>query len=120
MRPLAILLVSSLAAGVAPVSTPEAASPRPKTADFVVLRSERWIDTVQGTLKSLAAKPADEVVIEVRFRDKRKKLLGSETVKLGPMEPGQEREFRVPMPEKVRQAASWEIIPRALWRPGKR
>jgi hypothetical protein len=106
--------------GVALPSTPEAASSRPKTTDLVVLRSERWIDTVQGTLKSLAARPADEVVIEVRFRDKKKKLLGSETVKLGPMEPGQEREFQVPMPEKVRKAASWEIIPRALWRANKR
>lgn len=117
---LAILLVSSVAAGFAPALCLEAASPRPKAKDIVVLRSERWIDTVQGTLKNLAAKPADEVVIEVRFRDKRRKVLGTETVKVGPLDPGQEREFQVPMPEKVRKATSWEITPRALWRAGKR
>lgn len=119
-RHLAIVLASSVAAGIAPASAAEAASARPKARDIVVLRSERWIDTVQGTVKSLAAAPADEVVIEVRFRDRRKKILGTESVKVGPLEPGQEREFRVPMPEKVRKATSWEITPRALWRPRKR
>lgn len=121
-RPLAPLLRCSLAVGLtlAPGAWPEAAAPQGRDRDIVVLRSERWIDTVRGTLKSLSPTPADEVVVVVRFRDARNKFLGTESVTLGPLEPGQEREFQVPMPEKVRKATAWEITPRALWRPQRR
>jgi hypothetical protein len=115
-----ILLVFSLAAGVSLPSTPEAASPRPKAKDLVVLRSERWVDTIRGTLKSLAAAPAEEVVVVVKFRDRKKTLLGTETVKVGPLQPGEERDFQVPMPDKVRKATTWEITPMARWGAAKR
>ena len=104
-----------LAAWAWPGPPPEAATAKGRTGDLVVLRSERWIDTVRGTLKSLAAAPAEEVVVVVKFRDRRKAVLGTETVTLGPLAPGEEREFQVPMPEKVRKATSWEITPRARW-----
>ena len=110
----------ALVAGPRPGPPPEAATAKGRTADLVVLRSERWIDTVRGTLKSLASAPAEEVVVVVKFRDRRKAVLGTETVTLGPLAPGEEREFQVPMPEKVRKASSWEITPRARWGASKR
>ena len=102
-----------------PPAAAEAAA-KGRSRDIVVLRSERWIDTVRGTLKSLAAAPAEEVVVVVKFRDRRKAVLGTETVTLGPLAPGEEREFQVPMPEKVRKATSWEITARARWGASKR
>jgi len=120
IRPVVLLAASSLAVGLAAATAVEAATARARDKDIVVLRSERWIDTVQGSLKNLASVAADEVVVMVRFLDRRRKALGTETVKVGPLDPGQERDFQVPMPERVRKAASWEIVPRARWAASRR
>ncbi len=119
-RTACLAVALGLPAGPSAGPPPEAAAAQSRTADLVVLRSERWVDTVRGTLKSLAAVPAEEVVVVVKFRDRRKAVLGTETVTLGPLAPGEEREFQVPMPEKVRKATSWEITPRARWGAPKR
>jgi hypothetical protein len=121
-RPLILAVVAGagLAAIAWPAAPARAGAARGRDRDLVVLRSERWIDTVRGTLKSLAAVPAEEVVVLVKFRDRRKAVLGTETVTLGPLAPGEEREFQVAMPEKVRKATSWEITPRARWGASRR
>ena len=119
-RAACLMIALGLAAGPWPGLPPEAATTKGRAGDLVVLRSERWIDTVRGTLKSLAAVRAEEVVVVVKFRDRRKVVLGTESVTLGPLAPGEEREFQVPMPEKVRKATSWEITPRARWGTSKR
>ena len=35
--------------------------------DLVIAHSERWIDTIKGTVKNVSADRAEEVVIVVRF-----------------------------------------------------
>ncbi len=109
-----------LAAAAWPAAPAEAAAAKGRSREIVVLRSERWIDTVRGAVKNVAATPADDVTLDVRFRNARKTVLGTQTIRLGPMQPGEEREFQVAMPEPVRSATSWEITPRAVLRPRKR
>ena len=119
-RTVYLAAAMALAPGGSPGPPLEAATSRGRADGIVVLRSERWIDTVRGTLKSLAAAPAEEVVVVVKFRDRKKTVLGTETVKVGPLQPGEERDFQVPMPERVRKATSWEITPMARWGAAKR
>ncbi len=92
-----------------------AAQPR-KDPGVQVVRSERWIDTIRGTVKNMRTTPTDGVTVQVRFRNQRGRVLGSQSVRLGLLQPNQERDFEVSIPEKLRAATSWEIIPQSVRR----
>ncbi len=115
-------LAAALAAGLALAAAGPgwAAAPQGRRSPIVVLRAERWIDTVRGAVKNTAPVPAYDVVLHVRLRNSRHTVLGTETVELGTLQPGEEREFQVSLAEPERTAAIWEIMPRATWRPQKR
>lgn len=96
--------------------------------DLVILHSERWIDTLKGTVKNVSAKRADEVVIVVRllgetrshvgpYRRKptHRQELGRQTVKVVALDPGQEAPFEVEIAEKYRMATSFTFEPHAIW-----
>ena len=101
--------------------------------DLVILSSERWIDTLKGTVKNVSAGRAEDVVIIVRFfghtlshtRPQRSKPtprqeLGQQTAKVVALDPGQEAPFEIEIAEKHRTATSWKLEPHAIWRAGVR
>lgn len=102
--------------------------------DLVILHSERWIDTLKGTVKNVSADRAEDIVIVVRFygdpgaapptrrpsRRARRQELGQQTVKLAALDSGQEAPFEVEIAEKHRKATSYKFDPRAIWRKGGR
>lgn len=101
--------------------------------DLVILDSERWIDTLKGTVKNMSTDRADEVVILVRFFGesvkpaaprKRKSVadreLGRQTVKLPSLDSGQEAPFEVEIAEAHRTATSFTFEPHAIWRTATR
>lgn len=100
--------------------------------DLVFLHSERWIDTIKGTVKNVSADRAEEVVIVVRFygdaasasrphrprRPARRQELGRQTTRIAALEAGQEAQFEVEITEKHRKATSFKLEPHAIWRKG--
>jgi len=98
--------------------------------DLIILHSERWIDTVKGTVKNVSGDRAEEVVIVVRFygepgttaptsrphRPARRTELGQQTAKITTLEPGQEAPFEVEIAEKHRKATTFKFEPHAIWR----
>lgn len=97
--------------------------------DLVILTSERWLDTLKGTVKNVSAQRAEEVVLIVRFfgqtlshtRPQRSKPaprqeLGRQTVRVVALDPGQEAPFEIEIAEKHRMATSWRFEPHAIWR----
>jgi hypothetical protein len=101
--------------------------------DLVILKSERWIDTLKGTIKNMSADRAEEVVIVVRFfggsatparpyrrRHTTRQELGRQTVKLSPLDSGQEVPFEVEIAEQHRTATSFKFEPHAIWRAMRR
>ena len=99
--------------------------------DLVIANSERWIDTIKGTVKNVSADRAEEVVIVVRFygepgtstqvrrrRSTRHQEVGQQTVRIATLEPGQEAPFEVEIAEKHRKATSFKFEPHAIWRKG--
>ncbi|MBZ0170429.1 hypothetical protein MELA_01541 [Candidatus Methylomirabilis lanthanidiphila] len=96
--------------------------------ELVILNSERWIDTLKGTVKNMSSDRAEEVVIVVQFFGeavnqavprKRKAAprqeLGQQTVKLPPLDAGQEAPFEVDIAEQHRTAPSFKFEPHAIW-----
>ncbi len=101
--------------------------------DLVIVSSERWIDTIKGTVKNVSADRAEEVVIVVRFygdavsatrphtrKPARHQEMGQQTVRMAALEPGQEAPFEVEIVEKHRKATSFKFEPHAIWRKGTR
>ncbi len=99
--------------------------------DLVIVDSERWIDTIKGTVKNVSADRAEEVVIVVRFygdaastarssgqKSAGRREMGQQTVKMATLEPGQEAPFEVEIAEKHRKATSFKFEPHAVWRKG--
>jgi hypothetical protein len=96
--------------------------------DLVILTSERWIDTLKGTIKNVSAARAEEVVIVVRFfghtlshtrpqrgRPVPRQELGRQTAKVVALDPGQEAPFEVEIAEKHRATTSFTFEPHAIW-----
>lgn len=96
--------------------------------DLVVLNSERWIDTLKGTVKNVSAARAEDVVIIVRFfgqplsqtpsqksKPAPRQELGQQAAKVVALDPGQEAAFEVEIAEKHRPATSWKFEPHAIW-----
>jgi hypothetical protein len=101
--------------------------------DLVVLNSERWIDTLKGTVKNISADRAEDVVIVVRFvgemrrhvgprksKPTPRQELGQQATKVSALDPGQEAPFEIEIAEKHRTATSWKFEPHAIWRTGVR
>ena len=101
--------------------------------DLVIIESERWIDTIKGTVKNVSADRAEEVVIVVRFygdavsttrpqsrKSARRQEMGQQTVKMATLEPGQEAPFEVEIVEKHRKATSFKFEPHAIWLKGSK
>ena len=100
--------------------------------DLVILHSERWIDTLKGTVKNVSPTRAEEIVIVVRFygepeaaararrahRPARRQELGQQTVKVMALDSGQEARFEVEIAENHRKATSYKFDTRAIWRKG--
>ncbi len=99
--------------------------------DLVIVNSERWIDTIKGTVKNVSADRAEEVVIVVRFyggavsttrphgrKSAPHQEMGQQTVRMATLEPGQEAPFEVEIAEKHRKATSFKFEPHAIWRKG--
>lgn len=100
--------------------------------DLVILHSERWIDTLKGTVKNVSPNRAEEIVIVVRFygdpgtsgparrprKAARRRELGQQTVKVMALDSGQEARFEVDIAENHRKATSYKFDPRAIWRKG--
>jgi hypothetical protein len=97
--------------------------------ELVILNSERWIDTLKGTVKNMSTDRADEVVIVVRFfgesvnqaaprkrKSAARRELGRQTVKLPSLDAGQEAPFEVEIAERHRTATSFTFEPHAIWR----
>jgi len=101
--------------------------------DLVILHSERWIDTLKGTVKNVSPDRAEEIVIVVRFygepeaaararrahRPARRQELGQQTVKVTALDSGQEAPFEVEIAEKHRRATAYKFDPHAIWRKGR-
>lgn len=115
---LALTLAVSLLPGLASAAN----------KDLVILNSERWIDTLKGTVKNVSADRAEEVVIVVRFfgetrshvgphrrKPAHRQELGRQTVKVAALDPGQEAPFEVEMAEGHRMATSFTFEPHAIW-----
>ena len=101
--------------------------------ELVILNSERWIDTLKGTVKNMSTDRADEVVIVVRFfgesvnqaaprkrKSPARRELGRQTVKLPSLNTGQETPFEVEIAERHRTATSFTFEPHAIWRARSR
>lgn len=101
--------------------------------DLVILNSERWIDTLKGTLQNVSAARAEEVIIVVRFfgqtpshtRPQKstsvpRQELGRQTVKIVALDSGQEAPFEVEIAERHRMATSFTFEPHAIWQTGVR
>ncbi|MGH7429415.1 MAG: hypothetical protein ACREJ4_13825 [Candidatus Methylomirabilaceae bacterium] len=98
--------------------------------DLVIIHTERWIDTLKGTIKNLSADRAEDIVIVVRFygepstppstpqvrRSASRRELGQQTARLPALEPRQEAPFEVEIAEKYRKATFYKFEPRASWR----
>lgn len=100
---------------------------------LVIIHSERWIDTLKGTVKNVSPNRAEEIVIVVRFygapgaatfarrrhRAARRQELGQQTVKVMALDSGQEARFEVEIGENHRTATSYKFDLRAIWRKGR-
>lgn len=98
--------------------------------DLVILHSERWIDTLKGTVKNVSADRAEDIVIIVRFYGDpgtspvarrprpapRRQELGQQTVKVMALDSGQEARFELDIAENHRKATSYKFDTRAIWR----
>ena len=101
--------------------------------DLVIIHSERWIDTLKGTVKNVSADRAEDIVIIVRFYGDpgtstvarrprpapRRQELGQQTVKVMALDSGQEARFELDIAENHRKATSYKFDPRAIWRKGR-
>jgi hypothetical protein len=103
--------------------------------DLVITHTERWIDTLKGTVKNVSADQAEDLVIVVRFyaesgplgpvrrlrRPAARQELGRQTARVPALGPGQEAPFEVEIAEKYRKATFYKFEPHAIWpRAGKK
>ena len=97
--------------------------------DLVITHSERWIDTLKGTVKNVSADRANDIVIVVRFygdpgtstvarrppKPARRQELGQQAAKVASLDPGQEARFELDIAENHRKATSYKFDPHAIW-----
>ena len=97
--------------------------------DLVIINSERWIDTLKGTVKNVSADRAKDIVIIVRFygdpgtssaarrprKAARRQELGQQIARVAALDPGQEAPFEVDIAENHRKATFFKFDPHAIW-----
>ncbi len=86
-----------------------------KTRDLVVLDTERWLDTLKGTVKNFSKASARDVTVVVKFLDKRKKPLGTQRVSVGDLRSGEQSSFSLAIEERNRPAKTSEYTIYAIW-----
>jgi len=86
-----------------------------KGRDIVVLDHERWLDTLNGTVKNFGKRPARDVTVIVKFLDKKKKSLGTQRVSVGDLRSGDQSSWSLAISEKHRAAAHYQFETHALW-----
>lgn len=86
-----------------------------KSRDLVVLDHERWLDTLQGSIKNFGRRSARDVTLIVKFFDKKKTALGTQRVNVGELRPGEHASWRVAINEKHRAATRYEFETHAIW-----
>jgi hypothetical protein len=130
MRPTSRQAGIAISLGLSLLSCEAAAA---TNKDLVIIHSERWIDTLKGTVKNVSADRAEDIVIIVRFYGDpgtstvarrprpapRRQELGQQTVKVMALDSGQEARFELDIAENHRKATSYKFDPRAIWRKGR-
>ncbi len=109
-----IWLVLVVLVGVAAAGPALAAKAR--TRDLVVLDTERWLDTLKGTVKNFSKGNAGDVTVVVKFLDNRKKPLGTQRVSVGDLGSGEQSSFSLAIEERNRPAKHYEYTVYAIWR----
>ena len=90
------------------------AAPAAGKRDLVVLDHERWIDTLKGSVKNFRKETARDVTVVVKFRDRKKKELGTQRVLVGDLTSGETRSWSLEIAEKNRKAASYDFTVHAI------
>jgi hypothetical protein len=109
----AIWLVVGVAVLVAAAGPALAA--KAKTRDLVVLDTERWLDSLKGTVKNFSKASARDVTVVVKFLDKKKKPLGTQRVSVGDLRSGEEGHWTLAIEERNRPAKHYEYTVFAIW-----
>ncbi len=109
----AICLMVAVAVLVAAAGPALAA--KAKTRDLVVLDTERWLDTLKGTVKNFSQASARDVTVIVKFLDKKKKPLGTQRVSVGDLRSGEQGHWTLAIEERNRPAKHYEYTILAIW-----
>ncbi len=86
-----------------------------KSRELVVLDHERWLDTLEGSIKNFGRRSARDVTLIVKFFDKKKTALGIQRVNVGELRAGEQSSWRVAIAEKHRAATRYEFEAHAIW-----
>ena len=119
-RTLASLSLGICLAFLALATTAHAAkavtkAPGGRNRDLTVLDHERWLDTLKGTVKNFSKGSARDVTVVVKFLDKRKKVLGSQSVSVGDLRSGDQSSWSLAIEERNRPAANYVFEVHAIW-----
>ncbi len=109
----AIWLVVAVAVLV--VAAGPALAAKAKTRDLIVLDTERWLDTLKGTVKNFSRASARDVTVVVKFFDKKKKALGTQRVSVGDLRSGEQNSWSLAIEERNRPAKHYEYTVFAIW-----
>jgi len=90
-------------------------APSGKNPDLAVLDHERWLDTLKGTVKNFSKASARDVTVVVRFRDRKKKVLGTQRVSVGDLRSGEQSSWSLAIEERNRSATSYQFVVHAIW-----
>jgi hypothetical protein len=105
-----MLTVAMLVAAAAP-----ALAAKSRSREIAVLDTERWLDTLKGTVKNFSKASAREVTVVVRFLDKKKKPLGTQRVSVGDLRSGEQSAWSLAIEERNRPAKHYEYTVLAIW-----
>ncbi len=108
-----------LAFGMIAIAPEVGAGERKRTEDLVVLKSEVWIDEVRGTIKNYGTRTAQEIAVTVEFLVKSGRKVGSAVGEVRELPPGESKEFRVLIPEKLRGKGKYDryrLTTKARWK----
>ena len=109
------LVLAILAATPVHGAKPVQKAPSGKNRDLTVLDHERWLDTLKGTVKNFSKASARDVTVVVRFRDRKKKVLGTQRVSVGDLRSGEQSSWSLAIEERNRSATSYQFVVHAIW-----
>jgi len=108
---LLVVLAGTPVHGAKPVQK----APSGKNRDLTVLDHERWLDTLKGTVKNFSKGSARDVTVVVMFRDRKKKVLGTQRVSVGDLRSGEQSSWSLAIQERNRSATSYQFAVHAIW-----